>query len=69
LNYISNKSPRLISSNQKHSTIVLFVLPSEVLVEVMAQIAGAAPKTPFYYYDINFCTGLYSRHIYFLCNL
>lgn len=31
----------------------------EVLVDVMSLIASAAPKTPFYYYDINFCTGLY----------
>jgi len=30
----------------------------EFLVETMAQIAGAAPKTPFYYYDINFYTGM-----------
>ncbi|XP_060584747.1 N-acetylneuraminate lyase-like [Ruditapes philippinarum] len=31
----------------------------EVLLEVMSQISSAAPNTPFYYYDINFCTGLY----------
>ncbi|XP_052815230.1 N-acetylneuraminate lyase B-like isoform X2 [Mya arenaria] len=31
----------------------------DVLVDVMAAVAGAAPKTPFYYYDINFCTGVY----------
>ncbi|KAL4239967.1 hypothetical protein ACF0H5_000763 [Mactra antiquata] len=31
----------------------------EVLVEVMKQIAAAAPKTPFFYYEINFCTGVY----------
>ncbi|XP_052263542.1 N-acetylneuraminate lyase-like isoform X4 [Dreissena polymorpha] len=31
----------------------------EILVETMSLIAGAAPNTPFYYYDINFFTGLY----------
>lgn len=30
----------------------------EVLVETMAQIAAAAPETPFYYYDIPLLTGV-----------
>ncbi|MFN0077598.1 MAG: dihydrodipicolinate synthase family protein [Prosthecobacter sp.] len=30
----------------------------EVLVETMAQIAAAAPETPFYYYDIPVLTGV-----------
>ena len=27
----------------------------------MATIAASAPKLPFYYYDINFVTGVYSK--------
>lgn len=36
--------------------------PAEVLVEYMATVAAAAPTTPFYYYDINFMTGLYCEY-------
>ncbi|XP_025093197.1 N-acetylneuraminate lyase-like isoform X2 [Pomacea canaliculata] len=38
----------------------------EVLVEYMATVAAAAPTTPFYYYDINFMTGLYLNTARFL---
>ncbi|KAK3581811.1 hypothetical protein CHS0354_028818 [Potamilus streckersoni] len=31
----------------------------DCLVEYMAQLAAVAPNTPFYYYDINFATGVY----------
>ncbi|XP_045213991.2 N-acetylneuraminate lyase-like isoform X1 [Mercenaria mercenaria] len=31
----------------------------EVLVDVMAEIAGEAPNTPFYFYEINFMTGVH----------
>ena len=33
----------------------------DVLLDVMTEVAAAAPNTPFYYYDINFVTGLYSK--------
>ncbi|XP_022317864.2 N-acetylneuraminate lyase-like isoform X2 [Crassostrea virginica] len=31
----------------------------EILVECMSEIAGAAPELPFFYYCINFVTGIY----------
>lgn len=39
----------------------------EVLVETMAQIASAAPETPFYYYDIPSMTGVNLSVPDFLC--
>ncbi|XP_076440047.1 N-acetylneuraminate lyase-like [Babylonia areolata] len=38
----------------------------EVLVKYMKQVAAAAPNTPFYYYDINFMTGVYLNTSKFL---
>ncbi|KAL8565053.1 hypothetical protein ACOMHN_003429 [Nucella lapillus] len=38
----------------------------EVLVRCMKQVAAAAPNTPFYYYDINFMTGIYLNTARFL---
>lgn len=49
---------RKISTNCSCLTLCL---STDVLVEVLAEIASAAPNTPFYYYDINFCTGVYSK--------
>lgn len=37
-----------------------------VLVNIMATIAASAPKLPFYYYDINFVTGVYIDVIKFM---
>lgn len=38
----------------------------EVLVQYMRRVAAAAPSTPFYYYDINFMTGVYLNTAKFL---
>lgn len=38
----------------------------DVLVQYMKQVAAAAPSTPFYYYDINFMTGVYLNTAKFL---
>ncbi|OWF37509.1 N-acetylneuraminate lyase-like [Mizuhopecten yessoensis] len=38
----------------------------EALVEYMAAVAGMAPKTPFYYYCINYVTGIYLNAAKFL---
>lgn len=37
-----------------------------VLLDVMAAIASSAPKIPFYYYDINFVTGIYVDVVKFM---
>lgn len=38
----------------------------ETLVECLAKIAASAPKTPFYYYDINFMTGISCKLQFFV---
>lgn len=38
----------------------------EALVEYMVELAAAAPNTPFYYYCINFVTGIYLNSAKFL---
>ncbi|XP_033753879.1 N-acetylneuraminate lyase-like isoform X2 [Pecten maximus] len=38
----------------------------EALVDYMVELAGAAPNTPFYYYCINFVTGIYLNSAKFL---
>lgn len=32
-----------------------------MVVECMSEIAGAAPDLPFFYYCINFVTGIYGK--------
>nr|KAG5710388.1 hypothetical protein BaRGS_022206 [Batillaria attramentaria] len=53
-------------AEQIGATAIACIAPSyykpeteESLVEYMAKVAAAAPRTPFYYYDINFMTGVY----------
>lgn len=38
----------------------------DILLKYMKQVAAAAPSTPFYYYDINFMTGVYLNTAKFL---
>ncbi|XP_060077756.1 N-acetylneuraminate lyase-like [Ylistrum balloti] len=38
----------------------------EALVDYMVELAGAAPSTPFFYYCINFVTGIYLNSTKFL---
>ena len=38
-----------------------FYLFTEILVEYISKVASAAPNTPFYYYCINFFTGVYRK--------
>ena len=48
----------------------MFLMFTEAVVDYIEQVAAAAPNTPFYYYCINFVSGIYRKlHTYLLTNL
>ena len=49
---------RVVIANFSGDCMFIF---SAVMVDFMASIARSAPTLPFYYYDINFITGIYNR--------
>ena len=47
----------------------LLFISTDSYVDYMSQVASAAPKTPFYLYDIDFFTGVKCEYQQRLCTI